>query len=166
MYAGLAFQPSQYSGLSSYGAAPEAGYPCIRKGATDALSGGAVSLVEMALGFSPPRGVFDDGLDNAVRTFQSENGLDVDGIVGPLTAAKLGITEKWQSCSAAITTTAAPVDAGGGDPGVFEKINIFRLTSPGIFYGSLLLGGLALVAGGAIFLNETGRIPSTRKNRR
>ncbi len=179
MYAGLAFQPSQYSGLSSYGVAKTdvtgPGYPCIRQGATDQLSNGAVSLVQSKLweAQSVPAGdsefgtgVFGPQTDQNIRAFQSENGLDVDGIVGPLTAAKLGITEKWQSCSAAIKTTTAPVDVGGGEPGVFEKINIFRLTNPGIFYGSLLLGGLALFAGGAIFLNETGRISSTRKNRR
>lgn len=155
MYAGLAFQPSQYSGLSDYGAPPKGGYPCIKKGADDKLSGGAVSAVEIALGFSPPRGVFDSGLDNAIRQFQLDNGLDVDGIVGPITGKKLGLD--FQSCTSAIQTTAAPVDVGGGEPGVFEKINIFRLTNPGIFYGSVLLGGVALFAGGAIFLNERKR---------
>jgi len=160
MYAGLAFQPSQYSGLH-YGAPSEAGYPCIKKGATDDVSDGAVSTVEMALGFSPPRGVFDDGLDKAVRQFQSENNLDSDGIVGPLTAAKLGITAKWQSCTSVIQTTAAPVDTGGGEPGFFKKIDIFRQTDPEIFYGGIAMTGLILFAGTAIFLNESGRIPST-----
>ena len=158
MYAGLAFQPSQYSGLH-YGAPPEAGYPCIKKGADDGLSGGAVSAVEMALGFSPPQGVFDGGLDAAVRQFQTENGLAADGIVGPVTGKKLGL--EFQNCTAKIQTTAAPVDTGGGEPGFFKKIDIFRQTDPGLFYGGIAMTGLVLFAGTAIFLNESGRIPST-----
>ncbi len=36
-----------------------------------------------------PSDVFDDELDHAVRTFQQERGLTVDGIVGPDTFRRL-----------------------------------------------------------------------------
>lgn len=54
-------------------------------------SGSQVSAVEEALGV-PADGYFDKQLTNAVRGFQSENGLMVDGIVGPETAGALGLT--------------------------------------------------------------------------
>ncbi len=179
MYAGLAFQPSQYSGAHSYGAS-DPGYPCIKKGATDQLSDLAVSVVQYALadaGRSPLTpgsgdavGNFGPVTDARVRQFQSENGLAADGIVGPLTAAKLGITAKWQSCTSVIQTTAAPVDTGGGEPGFFKKIDIFRQTDPEIFYGGIAMTGLILFAGTAIFLNESGRpstaAPKKRKSRK
>ena len=38
-----------------------------------------------------PDGIFGKITEEAVRSFQSENGLKVDGIVGPATLAKLGI---------------------------------------------------------------------------
>jgi len=169
MYAGLAFQPSQYSGLH-YGVAKTdvsvPGYPCIRQGATDKLSGGAVSLVQSKLWEmnSVPfgddefgTGAFGPQTNQNVRYFQQKSGIDVDGIVGPLTAAKLGITDEWQKCSAVIESSPVPVDPEGKKKTVIDRINIFRLTDPGIFYGSILLGGLALFAGGAIFLHERGR---------
>jgi len=39
--------------------------------------------------FGPITGVFDAGLDTAVRSFQSTEGLVVDGIVGPITWSHL-----------------------------------------------------------------------------
>src|SRR5579862_451300 len=39
--------------------------------------------------FGPISGVFDAGLENAVKQFQQDNGLAVDGIVGPATWGKL-----------------------------------------------------------------------------
>lgn len=38
-----------------------------------------------------PDGIFGKITEEAVRSFQSENGMKVDGIVGPATLAKLGI---------------------------------------------------------------------------
>ena len=162
MYAGLAFQPSQYSGLH-YGAPPEAGYPCIKKGATDQLSDGAVSAVQKELRFQLQMDLYEDGFgpqtDAAVRQFQSDKGLTADGIVGPVTGKKLGLT--FQNCTRKIETTAAPVDDPGGPQGFFQSINVFRQTDPEIFYGGIAMTGLILFAGTAIFLNESGRIPST-----
>lgn len=164
MYGNLAFQPSQYGSLH-YGAPPEAGYPCIKQGAMDNLSNGAVSAVQDKLvgeGRSPltpgsgdPKGAFGPATDASVRQFQSENGLATDGIVGPVTGKKLGL--KFQNCTAKIETTDAPVDTGGGEPGFFQKIDIFRLTKPGLFYGGIAMTGLVLFAGTAIYLNERNR---------
>ena len=39
--------------------------------------------------FGPVTGVFDAGLESAVKDFQQSNGLTADGIVGPATWAKL-----------------------------------------------------------------------------
>ena len=64
----------------------------IRKGAT----GEGVKWVQEALrnrgyyvGASRTDGIFGSGTDNAVRCFQREHGLSVDGIVGPATRAAL-----------------------------------------------------------------------------
>jgi peptidoglycan hydrolase-like protein with peptidoglycan-binding domain len=35
-------------------------------------------------------GTFDEATENAVKKFQSDNGLTVDGIVGPETGRKFG----------------------------------------------------------------------------
>lgn len=48
-----------------------------------------VALVRKRLGIAQPNGrsanYFDDALEDAVKSFQRENGLDADGIVGRLT---------------------------------------------------------------------------------
>jgi peptidoglycan hydrolase-like protein with peptidoglycan-binding domain len=54
---------------------------------------------------------------NAVRGFQSANGLGVDGVVGPRTAATL------QSPTSK-PVAAAPDQAGGGDKGGVEPKNV------------------------------------------
>ncbi len=158
MYGSLAFQPSQYSGLH-YGAPPEAGYPCIKQGATDQLSDGAVSAVQKELRFQLQMDLYEDGFgpqtDAAVRQFQSDEGLTADGIVGPVTGKKLGLT--FQNCTRKIETTAAPVDDPGGPQGFFQSINVFRQTDPEIFYGGIAMTGLILFAGTAIYLNERNR---------
>lgn len=55
-----------------------------------------VMLVQQALaakGFSPGNidGIWGQRTESAVRAFQAANGLQVDGIVGPLTKAQLGL---------------------------------------------------------------------------
>ena len=162
MYGSLAFQPSQYSGLH-YGAPPAEGYPCIKKGATDELSDGAVTAVQNALvnvgiAFSLAdfqSGTFGPATDASVRKFQADNKFDVDGIVGPITGKKLGL--KFQSCTSVIQTSGAPIDPGGGPPGLGEWFTIQRLTNPGLFYGGIAMTGLILFAGTAIYLNERNR---------
>lgn len=49
-----------------------------------------VKQIQLALHLLPD-GIFGKITEEAVRAFQSENGLKVDGIVGPATLAKLGI---------------------------------------------------------------------------
>lgn len=62
----------------------------IKRGA----KGDAVKLLQQqlrALGYDPGAidGVFGTRTDKAVKAFQSENGLDVDGIVGEFTWTRL-----------------------------------------------------------------------------
>lgn len=52
--------------------------------------GVVVKQIQLALHLLPD-GIFGKITEEAVRAFQSENGLKVDGIVGPATLAKLGI---------------------------------------------------------------------------
>ena len=52
--------------------------------------GEMVKQIQLALHLLPD-GIFGKITEEAVRAFQSENGLKVDGIVGPATLAKLGI---------------------------------------------------------------------------
>ena len=70
------------------------------------MSGAAVAevrarLAQLGLCADPPVGVdpesiaFDDELDRAVRTFQQERGITVDGIVGPDTFRRLD-EARWQ----------------------------------------------------------------------
>ena len=60
-------------------------------------SGFLVTEVQKALNAKDPQlnlpvtGVFADKTYKAVKAFQLNNGLDDDGLVGPLTFAKLGI---------------------------------------------------------------------------
>jgi len=161
----LIFQASGYGGLSQYGAA-DTRYPCIRMGATDQASGGAVSAVQQALvaeNYALSMADFSDGVfgaktDREVRALQANRGLDVDGIVGPLTGAELGL--KFNSCSKSVAanTPGPAVDPNPQPPTVLERVNIFRLTQPGVFWGGILMSVLVVGAGGLIYANETGRL--------
>jgi peptidoglycan hydrolase-like protein with peptidoglycan-binding domain len=53
------------------------------------MSGDDVARMQAAIGVSPADGIFGMGTDAAVRAWQKENGLAVDGIVGPATQAKM-----------------------------------------------------------------------------
>jgi peptidoglycan hydrolase-like protein with peptidoglycan-binding domain len=57
---------------------------------TQGSQGDQVSAVQSALGVSQT-GTYDSATARAVRAFQGENGLVVDGIVGPETSAALGL---------------------------------------------------------------------------
>jgi len=59
--------------------------PVVRQGDT----GNVVELVQYQLGMVPT-GEFDDATLNAVKAFQEEQGLTVDGVVGPKTHQALG----------------------------------------------------------------------------
>jgi hypothetical protein len=74
---------------------------------TAGASGNAVSALQAALGL-PATGQFTAATMRAVRTFQRTNGLQVDGIVGPQTAAALGMP------SAPQTSAPGPALAASG----------------------------------------------------
>jgi hypothetical protein len=95
-------------------------------------AGNAVSALQAALGLRQT-GKFTATTARAVRSFQRKNGLTVDGIVGPQTAAALGLPSAakpatgGKDAGAATATAAATGDAGttlakiaacesGGDP--------------------------------------------------
>ncbi len=54
-------------------------------------TGAEVTELQKKLQVTPEDGIFGSRTYQAVCNFQAENGLKVDGIVGPLTAAKLNI---------------------------------------------------------------------------
>jgi hypothetical protein len=62
--------------------AAAAGNGLIKKG----MKGDSVSAIQRLLNISPATGVFDATTEQAVKNYQSSNGLKVDGIVGPETA--------------------------------------------------------------------------------
>jgi peptidoglycan hydrolase-like protein with peptidoglycan-binding domain len=78
---------------------------------TTGSEGSAVSAVEEALGV-PVDGYFDEQLYGSVRSFQTENGLLVDGIVGPETSGALGLSAP----AAAPAPTAPSESSASGDP--------------------------------------------------
>lgn len=69
-------------------------YPAIREGASDSASDGAVLWVARKLLGEDVESypTFDAQLTAAVRAFQTQNGLAVDGVVGPNTYKALGFT--------------------------------------------------------------------------
>jgi hypothetical protein len=70
-------------------------------------SGTAVSALQAKLGVAQT-GRFTAATARAVRAFQRNNGLTVDGIVGPQTAGALGLPSASQASAKAASTAAAP----------------------------------------------------------
>jgi peptidoglycan hydrolase-like protein with peptidoglycan-binding domain len=82
-------------------------------------SGSAVSALQAALGVKQT-GTFTAATARAVRSFQRKHGLTVDGIVGPQTAAALGLPSGTSSSSK--TASAAGAAAGGDAASALAKI--------------------------------------------
>ena len=82
--------------------------------------GEQVSALEEALGV-PSDGYFDEATARAVRNFQSENGLSVDGIVGPETSGALGLGSSGGSTSSA-TSSGSSGSAGDETSAALEQI--------------------------------------------
>jgi len=85
-------------------------------------SGPAVTAVQQRLqaaGFSPGAidGKFGPGTESAVKMFQRARGLVVDGIVGPKTAAALGVPLPASSGGGALVPVSASDVAVGVDGG-------------------------------------------------
>ena len=97
-------------------------------------SGSAVKALQGALGVRPT-GRFTASTVRAVKAFQRKSGLTVDGIVGPQTAAALGLpsgTAKEAAASAqasaadASTLAAIAQCESGGDPTAVSADGVYR----------------------------------------
>ena len=73
-------------------------------------AGSSVSALQSALGITPD-GVYGPNTRRAVRNYQRNQGLQVDGIAGPVTLAHLGLA--GQGSGAATTRTASPSSGAG-----------------------------------------------------
>jgi hypothetical protein len=80
--------------------------------------GEQVSALESALGI-PADGYFDETTARAVRNYQSENGLSVDGIVGPETSGALGLGSGGTGATEASSGSSG---SGGAASGTLEQI--------------------------------------------
>ncbi|HEY6758961.1 MAG TPA: transglycosylase family protein [Baekduia sp.] len=76
------------------------------------VSGSAVSALQAALGVKQT-GTFNGSTLRAVRSFQRQNGLTVDGIVGPQTAAALGLPSATATAMAASASTSSGATSSG-----------------------------------------------------
>ena len=102
---------------------------------TTGSEGPAVAAVEEALGIAAD-GYFDKQTYQAVTGFQTENGLSVDGIVGPETSAALGLSDaapaEQSAPSSGGSSSASPeLEAiaqceSGGDPTAVSSDGLYR----------------------------------------
>ena len=98
----------------------------------------AVREVQTALtteGFAPGGidGVFGAGTEAAVIEFQRSAGLTADGIVGPSTAAELGIGDLDDSSSPFLVGNTCVSDGGGGGGDDEEEATTATVTTEGGF---------------------------------
>lgn len=91
-------------------------------------SGSAVSALQAALGIRQT-GRFTASTTRAVRAFQRKSGLSVDGIVGPQTAAALGLPSGTQASAGDTDATAggtaadaSAASASGSDAATLARI--------------------------------------------
>jgi peptidoglycan hydrolase-like protein with peptidoglycan-binding domain len=97
-----------------------AGEPQLRQGSTDDDSGGYVTYLQQYLTNTGHYqgaidGIFGPLTDAAVQQFQSEKGLVVDGIVGPMTWGTLNGDLAWENFPA-LSRLVQAYNSGGGDP--------------------------------------------------
>jgi len=158
---------SSNDGVLVRGYAGPARLPCITVGATDANSGGAVYRLKYALAVKKyipssmvlPQGQnqFTTALRDIVWRFQMENGLNIDGIVGQDTWAKLG--EVGAPCTKVTGTgrLAAVADPIVADPEKTAASNTSTDAGKGImsepWFWPAVVGGsaLAIFAGVALY---------------
>ena len=104
-------------------------------------AGSPVSALQAALGVTQT-GRFSAATTRAVKAFQGRNGLTVDGIVGPQTAAALGLPSGQQAAARAASTSAGATSASasggsstlsaiaqcesGGDPAAISSDGAYR----------------------------------------
>jgi peptidoglycan hydrolase-like protein with peptidoglycan-binding domain len=86
-------------------------------------SGPDVATVQQALGI-PADGVFGHGTTVAVRSFQAQHGLLVDGIVGPQTRGALGLGAPAQHSTSPGT---GATDASGAAPNLVAPSELQRI---------------------------------------
>jgi peptidoglycan hydrolase-like protein with peptidoglycan-binding domain len=84
-------------------------------------SGSAVTALQAALGIKQT-GRFTAATKRAVRSFQRRSGLTVDGIVGPQTAAALGLPSGAQASTGDTDATATTAASSGSGAGTLAKI--------------------------------------------
>jgi peptidoglycan hydrolase-like protein with peptidoglycan-binding domain len=82
-------------------------------------AGSTVSALQSALGITPD-GVYGPNTRRAVRNYQRNQGLAVDGIAGPVTLAHLGLSVSGSG--AARTPASAPAGSGTAPTATLAKI--------------------------------------------
>jgi len=140
-----------------------ANFSTIKSGSTDKESGGAVSWVSARLGLVT-RSFYDAVMSSAVRAFQSDNNLTVDGIVGSKTYAVLGYTKpssssssKSSSSSSSSSRSSSSGGAAVSKPADTGKESGFKaLTAKPWFWPVAILAPTAIVVTGILLL-PTGK---------